>query len=164
MFSVSLNDKTFSVAHNDSQVSVDGRAVEWTLFAVGERHYHLLWNNRCYSIEVVAVADRSKAVTLKINGKRCEVALRDNMDLLLSKMGLNNHSGVKVNSITAPMPGLILQINVQQGDTVSPGDTLLVLEAMKMENIIKSSGEGTVKSVHVSKGQSVEKGQVLVSF
>jgi biotin carboxyl carrier protein len=86
------------------------------------------------------------------------------MDLLLLQMGLNNNSTGKVNSIKAPMPGLILEINAQQGDVVSPGDTLLVLEAMKMENVIKASGEGTVKSVRVSKGQSVEKGQVLIEF
>jgi acetyl/propionyl-CoA carboxylase alpha subunit len=164
MFSASLNDKTLSVIQDGSLVGVDGKTIDWQLSGVGERHYHIIWNNKCYRIEVVSVADGSKVVTLKVNGKRCDVTLRDRMDLLLLQMGLNNNSTGKVNSIKAPMPGLILEINAQQGDVVSPGDTLLVLEAMKMENVIKASGEGTVKSVRVSKGQSVEKGQVLIEF
>ena len=164
MFSASLNDKTFSVIQKGATVSVDGKAIDWELTRTGERHYHVLWNNKGFTIEVVSVAGGSKAITLKINGKRCDVTLRDKMDLLLLQMGLNSNAAGKVNSIKAPMPGLILEIGVQQGDIVSPGDTLIVLEAMKMENVIKSPGEGTVKSVRVTKGQSVEKGQVLIEF
>jgi biotin carboxyl carrier protein len=62
------------------------------------------------------------------------------------------------------MPGLIIDLKVNQGDIVKAGDTLLILEAMKMENIIKSTGEGTVKNVKVKKGDSVEKNQVLIEF
>jgi len=69
-----------------------------------------------------------------------------------------------VNSIKAPMPGLIIDLKVKEGDVVKLNDPLIVLEAMKMENIIKSPGEGTVKVVKVRKGQSVEKSQVLIEF
>ena len=70
----------------------------------------------------------------------------------------------KVNNVRAPMPGLIIDLKVRNGDTVKAGDALLILEAMKMENIIKAPGDATVKSVKVSKGDGVEKNQVLIEF
>jgi biotin carboxyl carrier protein len=99
-----------------------------------------------------------------VNGRNYQVILKDQFDLLLEKMGLNNTSSGKVNNIKAPMPGLIIDMRVSAGDMVKSGDSLLILEAMKMENIIKSPGEGIVKSVKVKKGESVEKNQVLIEF
>lgn len=66
------------------------------------------------------------------------------------------------NTITAPMPGTVLDIKVNVGDTVSNGDVLLILEAMKMENEIMAPADGKVVSVNVSKGASVNAGDVLI--
>ena len=66
-------------------------------------------------------------------------------------------------SINAPMPGTILQILVAEGDAVSSGQPLMVLEAMKMENNITATAAGTVKAIAVSPGQSVETGQHLLT-
>jgi biotin carboxyl carrier protein len=66
--------------------------------------------------------------------------------------------------LKAPMPGLVLEFRVVPGDKVVEGDALVVLEAMKMENILKSPGEATVKSIEVTKGQAIEKNQVLITF
>jgi biotin carboxyl carrier protein len=101
---------------------------------------------------------------LKVNGKVYSVDLRDRFDLLLEKMGMNNGATGKANSIKAPMPGLIINLHVKEGDQVMPGDALLILEAMKMENLIKASAQSVVKSVKVKKGDSVEKNQVLIEF
>jgi len=65
-------------------------------------------------------------------------------------------------TITAPMPGTILDIKVNEGDTVSNGQVLLILEAMKMENEIMAPADGKVVSINVSKGASVNAGDVLV--
>jgi biotin carboxyl carrier protein len=62
------------------------------------------------------------------------------------------------------MPGLVLDVRVKEGDEVKKGDPLLVLEAMKMENILKSPAHAKIKKINVNKGQAVEKNQVLVSF
>jgi biotin carboxyl carrier protein len=62
------------------------------------------------------------------------------------------------------LPGLIVDLHVKAGDSVNPGDALLILEAMKMENLIKASAQSVVKSVRVKKGDSVEKNQVLIEF
>ena len=62
------------------------------------------------------------------------------------------------------MPGLVLEIQVQAGQTVSKGDTLLILEAMKMENVLKAAADGVIKSIHVQKGAAVEKGALLLEL
>jgi biotin carboxyl carrier protein len=93
-----------------------------------------------------------------------EVKLKDKFDLLLEKMGFNNSAILEVKDIKAPMPGLIIDIKVEEGIVVKKGDPLIILEAMKMENIIKSPGEGVVKKIQVKKGDSVEKNQILIQF
>jgi biotin carboxyl carrier protein len=79
-------------------------------------------------------------------------------------MGMSSATANKVNNIKAPMPGLIINLKVAEGDTVKAGDQLLILEAMKMENILKSPGDGVIKKIKVKKGDSVEKNQVLIEF
>jgi biotin carboxyl carrier protein len=70
----------------------------------------------------------------------------------------------KVSEIKSPMPGLVLDILVKPGDVIKKGDQVLILEAMKMENILKSQTDATVKSVEIETGIAVEKGQVLIKF
>jgi biotin carboxyl carrier protein len=113
---------------------------------------------------IVKTEAASKTVVIKIDGQNYTVELKDKFDVLLEKMGMSQSGVSKVNHIKAPMPGLIIDLKVSVGDRVKTGDHLLVLEAMKMENILKSPGEGVVKKVTVKKGDSVEKGQVLVDF
>jgi biotin carboxyl carrier protein len=79
-------------------------------------------------------------------------------------MGMNSLVSGILKEIKAPMPGLILDLKVAPGDLVKKGDVVLILEAMKMENSIKSPGDGIVKAVNVSLKQSVEKNQVLIQF
>ncbi|MNR65826.1 2-oxoglutarate carboxylase large subunit [compost metagenome] len=69
-----------------------------------------------------------------------------------------------MKEIKAPMPGLVLNVMVQEGQEVGKGDNLLVLEAMKMENIIKSPDSGIVKKILITKGDKVEKNEVLIQF
>ena len=91
-------------------------------------------------------------------------AIKDKYDALLSQLGMDKLMGNKNNHIKAPMPGLVLRIMAQEGDTVKKGDALLVLEAMKMENIIKADGEGKVKRINVSTQQAVEKNTLLIEM
>lgn len=67
-------------------------------------------------------------------------------------------------AVNSPMPGTVLEISVKVGDTVKSGDTLVILEAMKMENAIVAPKDSKVVAVHVTKGQSVESGAALVSL
>ena len=67
-------------------------------------------------------------------------------------------------AVNAPMPGNILDVRVKPGDSVKAGDTLLILEAMKMENEISAPQDGTIASVNVSKGDTVNSGDLLCSM
>ncbi|WP_288521852.1 biotin/lipoyl-containing protein [uncultured Brachyspira sp.] len=67
-------------------------------------------------------------------------------------------------SIKAPMPGTILSFNVSVGDTVSEGQVLAILEAMKMENELVAPASGKVKSIHVEKGSSVVENQIILQI
>jgi biotin carboxyl carrier protein len=79
-------------------------------------------------------------------------------------LGLDNLQSAKVAELKAPMPGLVLSILVKEGDEIKKGDNLLVLEAMKMENIIKSPADVTIKSIRIKPSDKVEKNQVLIQF
>ena len=93
-----------------------------------------------------------------------ELQAKDRFDLLLERLGMANAATTKVNELKAPMPGLIVDIRVQPGQAVLKGDPLLVLEAMKMENILKAPADGTVSGLKVVLRDNVQKGQVLVQF
>jgi biotin carboxyl carrier protein len=107
---------------------------------------------------------QAKTLQIRLGHKTTTLQLKDRFDLLLEKMGMNAAGSGSLKEIKAPMPGLILDLKVAPGDVVKKGDVVLILEAMKMENSIKSPGDGVVKEVKVSLKQSVEKNQVLIQF
>jgi len=131
---------------------------------LSDRSFHILRNNKGYSVEVVTIDKTEKQVTLKINGSLYTYTIKDEMDLLLKKMGLSNISKPKVSEIKAPMPGLVLEVVAKVGDLVKKGDALVILEAMKMENVIKSPIDGEIKAIKVKNGQPVEKNEILIQF
>ncbi|MBK8879597.1 MAG: acetyl-CoA carboxylase biotin carboxyl carrier protein subunit [Haliscomenobacter sp.] len=83
---------------------------------------------------------------------------------MVDRLGLAKHTITKIKEIKAPMPGLVLEISVKEGDTVEKGQSLLILEAMKMENVLKSPGDGVVKRIFVDKGRPVDKNQILLEM
>ncbi len=126
--------------------------------------YHLLENHRSFKAEILQKDFYNKKYQIKINANIYEVAISNNLDMLIEKMGLSLGSALKMSDIKAPMPGLILDVNVKEGDEVKEGDYLLVLEAMKMENTLTAPGDGIIKSVKVEKGQTVDKNQLLIEL
>ncbi len=159
-----INNHVFEVTTKEGRIYINDKILDWDFIHISGGHYHILYNNKSYRAELVKVDHSIKTVTLKINGNNHTVKLKDRFDLLLEKMGISNTSSNKLNHIKAPMPGLIIDLKVTIGDEVKTGDSLLILEAMKMENILKSPGDGKVKNVSVTIGESVEKGQVLIEF
>ncbi|MDN3668376.1 acetyl-CoA carboxylase biotin carboxyl carrier protein subunit [Echinicola jeungdonensis] len=164
MYSVSIQRKAFRVEKDKDFFKVEGQPINWDLQSIGNSKYHLIYKHKSYNVELLKVDETAKKFTIKLNGKVTELHVKDRFDLLLERLGMNNKTGPQVKNIIAPMPGLIFEIRVKEGDKVKKGDPLLILEAMKMENIIKSPGDGEVKKIMVKNGDSVEKNKVLIQF
>jgi len=126
--------------------------------------YHLLHNNESYQIKILEQHPGKKQLKLLVNGKAYHLKIEDEYDQLVRQLGLEVVTTQKVNEIKAPMPGLVLEMSVKVGQTIAKGDPLLILEAMKMENVIKSAGDGVVEEILVEKGAAVEKGALLIKL
>ena len=165
MSKVTVNkNSVFEIESTQEGVLVNGQPFQWDLSKLSENGFHIIYQNKSYRAEVVKADAATKNFTFKINNHLHTVEVKDKFDLLLEKLGMHNTGAGKVNNIKAPMPGLIIDLKVKAGDTVKVGDSLLILEAMKMENMLKSPGDGVVKNVKVKKGDAVEKNQVLIEF
>ena len=160
----------YTITINGSQVytvegsQVNGQEILADIFKIDNRFYHILTEGRSFNIEIFAIDKQSKTMTVVVNGSKYDLSLRDKFDLLMEQMGFGKGSVQKAADLKAPMPGLVIEVRVQVGDEVKKGDPVIVLEAMKMENVLKSPGDGKVKSIEVAKGTSVEKGFVLIRF
>ncbi|WP_114778229.1 biotin/lipoyl-containing protein [Botryobacter ruber] len=158
------NGKTRQVDIQKEAILLDGAPFNWDISPIGPATYHIIKDNRSYTAELVQADYQAKTFTFKINGLQQTVYVKDRFDLLLDKLGMANMNELQINEVKAPMPGLILEIKVKPGQEVKKGDPIMVLEAMKMENILKSPGDGVVKEIKVAVRQNVEKNQVLIKF
>ena len=145
-------------------ITLNSQPFTWDIVPLGDGRFHVLHAGRSYSAEVLAADYDTKTFALKINGQRIELQAKDRFDQLLDRMGLSNTNAAKINELKAPMPGLIIDIRVHSGQAVQKGDPLLVLEAMKMENILKAPTDCIIGSIKVDLRANVTKGQVLVQF
>ena len=125
---------------------------------------HVLNEQQSYKTRILQADFHQKSYRISVNGKPYDIKISDPLDRLISDMGFEMGSARNISQIEAPMPGLILDIQVSEGDTVQEGDALLVLEAMKMENVILSPREGVVKKIAVTRGMAVDKKHLLVEF
>jgi biotin carboxyl carrier protein len=130
----------------------------------GPGQYSLLLNGRSHRIVVLKEDMENKTVRLRIGAHTYTVQLEDEQAHLMHELGLDKSQGVAVKEIKAPMPGLVLKMLVKEGDAVKKNDAIIILEAMKMENVIKSPSDAVVKKIHAQEKTAVEKGQLLVSF
>lgn len=124
----------------------------------------ILINGQKYEARLLQINKEGKTVTLQLNNKKVTVQMKEPLDDLLHSMGLDAALQTKAQDIKAPMPGLVLDILVSEGQSVEKGEKVLVLEAMKMENAIKAAAGGVVKKVCITKGTAVEKNQVLIEM
>lgn len=126
--------------------------------------YSVIHNHKSHEISISKIDSETRTISLTIDGIATQVKYASKMDMLLEKMGIDTSASTKLSILKAPMPGLVVDWFVKEGDSVQAGDKLLILEAMKMENVIKSTGEGVIKKLHAEKGVAVEKNQLLIEF
>ena len=154
----------FHVEINNDLMSVNGLGVAIDSKSLSNTHTHVIYNNKSYNIEIVSENRADKTSTIKVNGTTYTIEMEDQYDQLLKQLGMDNAQANKVSEIKAPMPGLVLNVLVAAGQEVTKGDSLIVLEAMKMENIIKSPASGIIKKILVLKADKVEKNEILIQF
>ncbi len=102
--------------------------------------------------------------TLWVGGHRFDVEALDERARAIRELAGAAAAATGPAPLVAPMPGLIVRVNVQPGDTVQPGQGLVVMEAMKMENELRAQSAGVVARVHVAPGTAVEKGALLLDL
>ena len=126
--------------------------------------FELTYQGKSFKGEILNRDIENRKLRLKLNHRVFELKKKFALDELIAELGLDKVKVKQLKEIGSPMPGRILNIQVQVGDHVKVGDPILSLEAMKMENILKSDGEGVVKRVAIDKEQVVDKGQLLIEF
>lgn len=161
---VHSEDKISEVAVVDNQLVIGGKNVGWDIVSLSGDKKNVIINNVNYNIEIESVDIQQKRVSLSVNGKSYSFKIREEIDIQLNSMGMLNHKQIKVDNIKAPMPGLVVKIMVEEGQEVEKGDAIIVLEAMKMENVIKAAGPGKVKKINVTNKEAVEKNAVLIEM
>ena len=156
-YKVKVNDSYEHRFTNDEILSLDTQKIS-------ESKYHILQDGKSFNSEILNSNFLKKTYSIKINANTYQVEISNELDLLIEDMGLAISATKKVNDIKAPMPGLILDVLVEQGASVNEGDYLVVLEAMKMENTLTAPRDGVVKSISVTKGETVDKNQLLIEM
>ncbi|MBU3658963.1 MAG: acetyl-CoA carboxylase biotin carboxyl carrier protein subunit [Flavobacteriales bacterium] len=140
--------------------SSDGAFIKW----YDHTYFLLLHKGKKFHGEIVKDDSENNQLTIKINHRVFQVKKRGELDELIASLGLDVPKIKKLKELAAPMPGRVLKIFVKEGDEIQIGDNVLSLEAMKMENILKAEGIGTVSKICIAEGDVVDKGAVLIEF
>ncbi|MGI9192615.1 MAG: biotin/lipoyl-containing protein [Chitinophagaceae bacterium] len=162
MYTAQILDQTFSL--DPKQSTLNGAPQTMSITPLPDGGIVVQLNKQQLVADVVSIDKQQKTVTLRIKSQKVTVQIKEPVDLLLEQLGMQQSRVRKVNQLKAPMPGLVLRILVQEGQSVKAGDPLMVLEAMKMENVFKAPADVTVKQIKVSEKQAVEKNTELMTF
>ncbi|NRD21398.1 acetyl-CoA carboxylase biotin carboxyl carrier protein subunit [Winogradskyella eckloniae] len=126
--------------------------------------YHILHDNTSIKAEIIKSNFNKKSYSINVNNSTYNVVIQDALDQQIEALGFEIGASKQIDTINAPMPGLILEINVSEGQDVKENDALLILEAMKMENVINSPRDGVIKSITINQGDTVDKNALLIEF
>jgi biotin carboxyl carrier protein len=157
--------KTFKARANEFEFLFTQEDIDKAdVISTGEGDVNIIRNGRSVNVRLHESNETGKKLKLEVEGEFYIIEIKDELDQTLDTMGFNNVSSKQIREIKAPMPGLVLEVSVEAGQDVIEGDRILILEAMKMENSICIHTNAKIKKVLVSKGQPVDKNQVLVEL
>ena len=142
------------------EVSNQQATVVWE----NDRFFTIQHKNQLFHGELMEEQLENRMIRLKVNHREFVVSKDGPLDKLIEELGLNKVKVRKLKQLKSPMPGRIVSLAIQVGDEVNIGSELLTLEAMKMENVLKSDGVGIVKSIEIQANDVVDKGAVLINF
>lgn len=155
------DDRSFDFTFEDDHVLVDGEAKPYSFEILRDGYASLIIDGRSVPVSVEPMGEGRMRVT--IAGRRTEVQVKDERDLLVDEFGLGADEAAG-GEVRAPMPGLVLEVLVEEGEEVDADQGLLVLEAMKMENELKAPSGGVVGAIHAVSGEAVEKEALLIEI
>ena len=161
-FELTVGEAQHKISENKGSFFLDDLLLESKIYKSSSTQFCVHYKNKMYEIEILY--HKEKKVEVKINGKKVSIGVKTSLDLTLEKMGMTSKEIPTINKLDAPMPGNILDVLVSTGDKVAKGDPLLILEAMKMENVIKAPTDVTIQKINVLVGDNVEKNQTLIEF
>ncbi len=168
MYQASVNKKTSftlkPIESKNNAFEVNDLEISCDFLKASDKCIYTTIDGESFKVDILDVCRENKKATLFINGSSYVVELMDKFDLLLKNLGMDSQSSGQVKELAAPMPGLVLDVLVNSGQEVVKDEELLILQAMKMENVIKSPTSGIIKSINISKDESVDKNQVLINF
>lgn len=145
-------------------IDLDKQASSVKLETLQQGVYKVHSSGKQTVIEVLSVDLVSKTMSIRHQHKVYGISFKDDLDRVLDQMGIKLSSDNINTDIKAPMPGKVINVVVKEGDKVGKGETILILEAMKMENVLKAENDCSIKKVHVSSSENVEKNQVLIEL
>lgn len=158
-----VNGQTFEIEvnQNEGRVTVNGepRAVDY--MKISDSLYSVIIDNASFEV-VVELADGDYNVLML--GENYQVNVLDERQQRLARASEGFGVAQGEFNLKSPMPGLIVDVRVQEGQVIDKGHSLIVLESMKMENELKAPRAGTITRIHVRKGESVEQNKVLVTL
>ncbi|MEJ2162961.1 MAG: acetyl-CoA carboxylase biotin carboxyl carrier protein subunit [Robiginitalea sp.] len=156
-FKIDVNDAwSFDMDHETLQ--------SYDMVRLSTQTLHVLKGRKPFKAAILHSDFLNRSYEVQVNGNLYSVRLSDELDQLIAQMGFELGSASAISQVEAPMPGLILDIQVAVGQKVTEGDALLVLEAMKMENLILSPRDGVIKKIAVTEGTAVDKKDLLIEF
>ena len=161
---VDVSGRSVKVEIDGDRVRVDGIEVAASLAELSGTPVALLTVGDTVRRVVVTRDSARGRYVLSLDGRRYEVEALDERTRAIRQLS-SGASGPKGPApLVAPMPGLIVRVNVDVGASVEPGQGLVVMEAMKMENELRSASAGVVRAIRVAPGSVVERGMVLVEL
>jgi biotin carboxyl carrier protein len=160
---VTVGEREMEVDVDGERVTVGGRPHSASLAVIpGTLLRQLVVDGRPLALAVTELGRGRWGLT--VQGERWEAEALDERARHIRSLTNGADRPKGPGALRAPMPGLVVRVEVEPGQSVTPGVGMVVLEAMKMENELKAAGSGVVRSVLVGPGEAVEKGQVLVEF
>jgi biotin carboxyl carrier protein len=164
MYTATVNEnKKFSILFKDQVVVVNDLEYRPEITKVDDSAFLVIMNNKPYYLSIIKKGKDRRSFQLLVNNRPVSVRINHQSETATSE---SSAPGAKrlVEYIKAPMPGLIADILVSDGEDVIDGQPLLILKAMKMENILRAPHDGTIRLVLVENGQKISKDEVLIQF
>jgi biotin carboxyl carrier protein len=160
---VTIGDRTLNVELGPEGVTVDGEKEHVDFSEMDGTDVHsLLLGGRSHRI--LATREGPQGWSLHLSGRHLRAEVLDERTRAIQEMTGGSQESGGPRALVAPMPGLVVKVEVEPGDEVFPGQSLVTVEAMKMENELRSEHPGTVSRVAISPGDAVDKDQILVEF